>query len=74
MTKDNPPDPKKKQYTSALKYSGMAFQFAVMIGLAAWGGQKLDAYFGTPKPFITIFLILFFTVGYFTKMYYDLTR
>ena len=46
---------------AALRYSGMAIQFGVMIAIAAWGGQWLDEYFNTPKPFITIFLILFFT-------------
>jgi len=64
----------EKRYKAALHYSGMAIQFFVMIGIAAWGGQKLDAYFATPKPFITIFLILLFSTGYFIKLYKDLTQ
>ncbi|RLD21970.1 MAG: hypothetical protein DRI69_02590 [Bacteroidetes bacterium] len=64
----------KKRYRAALQYSGMAVQFFGIIAISAWGGQKLDAYFDTPKPFITIFLILFFSTGYFIKLYKDLTQ
>jgi hypothetical protein len=52
----------------------MALQFFVLIAIGAWLGQKLDAYFRTPKPFITVFLILFFAAGYFYKMYRDLSK
>ena len=55
-----------------MKYAGMAFQFFVLIFLAAFIGQKLDAHFETSKPFITIFFIIFFTTGYFYKLYKDL--
>ncbi|MDX1476934.1 MAG: AtpZ/AtpI family protein [Saprospiraceae bacterium] len=57
-----------------LKYSGMALQFFALIAIGAWLGQKLDARLNTSKPFITIFLILFFSTGYFIKLYKDLTR
>jgi len=70
-TKKSPKE--KKRYNAALSYSGMAIQFFAMIALAAWGGQKLDAYFSTPRPFITIFLILLFSTGYFIKLYKNLT-
>jgi putative F0F1-ATPase subunit (Ca2+/Mg2+ transporter) len=73
VTSRKSPD-EERRYKAALRYSGMGIQFFVMIGIAAWGGQKLDAYFSTPKPFITIFLILLFSTGYFIKLYRDLTR
>ena len=57
-----------------MRYSGMAMQLFIGMAIAAWVGQKLDARFNTPKPFITIILILLFTSGYFYKMYKDLTR
>lgn len=57
-----------------LKYSGMALQFFAMIAIGAWIGQKLDAYFETPKPFITVFCILLLAGGYFYKMYRDLSQ
>lgn len=63
-----------KNVNDYLKYSGMALQFFVLIAIAAWAGQKLDDHFNTSKPFITIFLILFFAAGYFIKLYRDLTR
>jgi F0F1-type ATP synthase assembly protein I len=65
---------KQKKINVYLKYSGMALQFFVLIAIGAWIGQKLDAYFETSKPLITVFCILFFAVGYFYKMYRDLTR
>ena len=63
-----------RRYVEIARYSGMALQFFLLIAIAAWGGQKLDAHFGTSKPFLTIFLILFFSAGYFIKLYRDLTR
>ncbi len=59
---------------TALKYSGMALQFFVLIAIGAWAGQKLDAWLQTPKPFFTLVLILILAGGYFYKMYLDLTR
>jgi hypothetical protein len=64
----------QKNVNDYLKYSGMALQFFLLIALAAWAGQKLDAHFNTSKPLITIFLILFFAAAYFIKLYRDLTR
>jgi len=69
-----PPRENRDRYSAYLKYSGMALQFFAVIALGAWVGQKLDAYFGTSKPFITIICILFLAAGYFFKMYRDLTR
>jgi F0F1-type ATP synthase assembly protein I len=52
----------------------MALQFFLVIAVGAWVGKKLDAHFGTSKPFLTILCILFLAAGYFYKMYRDLTR
>jgi F0F1-type ATP synthase assembly protein I len=41
-----------------IKYSNLAFQLAVPIGLGAWGGKKLDAYYNNSKPVFTIILSL----------------
>ena len=40
------------------KYSGMAIQMAAIIGLCAWGGQKLDARSGNKTPVYSIVLSL----------------
>lgn len=68
-----PPD-KRKKLNAYLKYSGMAIQFFAVIAIGAWIGQKLDAYLQTNKPWMTIFCILFFSGGYFYKLYRDLTQ
>ena len=68
------PSDKRNKLNTYLKYSGMALQFFAAIAIGAWIGQKLDAYFHTPKPFITVFLILFFAGGYFYKLYRDLSQ
>ncbi len=47
-----------KQPNAFIKYSNMAIQMGVIIGLSAWGGTKLDAYFQTQDPYFTIFLSL----------------
>ena len=70
----NEEGPGRKSVPTYLKYSGMALQFFVLIAIGAWLGQFLDAQFNTAKPFITVFLILLFAVGYFIKLYKDLTR
>ena len=70
---DHPDDSKRKLHTY-LKYSGMALQFFVLIAIGAWLGQKLDEKFATPKPYITLFLILFFSAGYFIKLFRDLSK
>lgn len=47
-----------KQPNLFFKFSGMAIQMGVVIGLSAWGGHKLDAYFQNSKPVLTIVLSL----------------
>jgi F0F1-type ATP synthase assembly protein I len=59
MSQQNQPNP-------YLKYGNMAIQMAVIIGLAVWGGQKLDAHFGNTTPIYTIVLSL---VGIFASLY-----
>jgi hypothetical protein len=58
----SPPENGKKIPTY-LKYSGMALQFFLVIAIGAWVGKKLDAHFGTPRPYITIICILFLAAG-----------
>lgn len=50
----------------------MAIQFFALIAIGAWIGQMLDAHFKTPRPYITVLLILLLAGGYFYKMYRDL--
>ncbi|MCA6437695.1 MAG: AtpZ/AtpI family protein [Bacteroidota bacterium] len=55
-----------KQPNSFLKYSNMAIQMGLIIGLSAWGGTKLDAYYKNEKPILTVVLCL---SGIFISLY-----
>lgn len=51
---------------SVMRYAGMATQMGVTIGLAVWGGIKLDEYSKNEKPIWTITLSL---LGVLLAMY-----
>jgi F0F1-type ATP synthase assembly protein I len=49
--------PSKKPSSSLNQYarfSGVAIQMGVVIGVSAWGGKKLDDRFNLAKPYLTI--------------------
>lgn len=50
--------PQQKQPNQFLKYSNMVIQMGLTIGIAAWGGNKLDVYFKNSKPVYTAILSL----------------
>ncbi len=54
---------KKDKVNSGLnrfvRYSSMAFEMGIIIFAGAFGGLKLDEYFGTQKPWFTVGLSLF---------------
>ncbi|MFO7622705.1 MAG: AtpZ/AtpI family protein [Bacteroidales bacterium] len=68
-----PNEPEKEKENSGLqnyaRYSGMAFQMIVIIGLATWGGVKLDELLSMKTPVFTIVLSL---LGVFTALYVSL--
>ncbi|WP_224995427.1 AtpZ/AtpI family protein [Cesiribacter sp. SM1] len=49
---------KQSQLNSYLRYSGLAFQMMAVIGLAVWGGMKLDAWLGMRFPVCLVTLTL----------------
>jgi Putative F0F1-ATPase subunit Ca2+/Mg2+ transporter len=51
-------DKRKPSLNSYAKYSGLALQMGLVIFLAAYSGQKLDAYFGLATPWCTVVLSL----------------
>ena len=57
------PSDKQSAIQTYLKYSGLAFQLLAAVGLAAWGGIKLDEYFDNRFPFITLLLVVLALVG-----------
>lgn len=62
-----------KNYNSWLQYSSYALQLLVMIGLAVWGGIKLDEKFGI-APLLTILLPLLVLSGTFYKLIKETTK
>ena len=44
----------REQAQSYLKYSGMAFEMIIIMGLFTYGGVKLDEYFQTPENYFTV--------------------
>lgn len=52
--------PKKKpQANQYLKYSGMAFQLAIVLAVGTYIGTRIDRYFQTDRPYFTAILALF---------------
>lgn len=49
------------------RYSSMALQMGVTIGIGVWGGMKLDQYFPLGK--IPVFTVLLSLVSVFAAMY-----
>jgi len=56
----------QKQPNLFAKLSTLAIQMGIIIGLAVWGGQKLDARYSKKTPVYTIILSL---VGIVAAMY-----
>ena len=45
-----------------VRYSGLAFQMMITIGLGVWGGIKLDQWLGL-RPLFTVVLSLLAVIG-----------
>lgn len=58
----------KGKLQSYLKYSGLAFQMLIVLGLAAYGGLKLDAYVNNTNPWFTIVFMLLGVIGSIYKV------
>ena len=64
----------KKVGTAYLQYTGLAFQMAGIIFLSIFIGQKLDAYFQFPKPYLAGLISLLSITGFIYKLYIDLIK
>lgn len=61
-------DSEKGKLQSYLKYSGLAFQMLLVLGIAAYGGMQLDAYAGNKNPWFTIVFMLLGVIGSIYKI------
>lgn len=48
----------QKQPKQFLKYTNLAIQMGLIIGLSAWGGDRLDKHYQNSTPVFTIVLSL----------------
>ena len=68
-------DPKKpKQSNNYLKYSSLAMQMAITIGVAAWAGYKADQYFEFRFPVFLLTLSFAAFGGIMYRLYRSITR
>ena len=74
MPSDSKDPSKTKNPHAYLKYSGMVMQLFVLLFLAAYLGQKIDAKMGNETPYATAALILFGVIAYLFRVYFDLTK
>jgi len=72
MGKDQDPSGqnKPKPYNTYLKYSGLAIQLVITIGVAGWLGHLLDNYLSLRFP---LFIVLF-TIAAFAGTLYQVYR
>ena len=61
--------PKKRAADQFLKFSGLAFQMALIICVGAYSGNKLDAFLANETPLYTIILSL---LSVFLALYFVL--
>lgn len=60
---------RKQSIEAALRYSGMAFQLAILIGLGAYIGQRLDARTAGERPWFTIAgVFLGLIIGFYVSL------
>ncbi|MBI2281406.1 MAG: AtpZ/AtpI family protein [Bacteroidetes bacterium] len=51
---ENPSKKRNNSLSQYARFSGVAIQMGVIIGVSAWGGKKLDEHFNLNKPYLTI--------------------
>ena len=75
MGLEDPSDPKKpKPYNNYLRYSSLAMQMVITIGVAAWVGHQADLHWQLKFP---VFLLTFTLVafgGIMYRVYQSITR
>lgn len=68
------PNPKRKPAHDAIRYSTVGLQMVLMIGLFAYGGNRLDRYFEMEKPLWTAGLSIIGVISSVVFMVYAFNR
>lgn len=72
-TKDDSSE-SSENFNSYLKYSGIVFQLIGIILIGWWIGSWIDEKMGTPQPYWTAGIILFFILAFLFSVVYNLTK
>lgn len=70
----SPPSKKPSPSNNYLRYSGLALQMLITIGLLGWLGYKADQYFGNKYPFIMLTLGFVGFAGSLYQVYRSINR
>ena len=65
---------KPKPYNNYLKYSSLAMQMVVTIGVAAWAGHQADLYLNLKFPAFILSLVFMAFGGIMYKLYQSITK
>jgi len=68
------PSRKPKPYNNYLRYSGLAIQLLVTIGVLGWLGYKADQYFGNRYPLLMLLLGFLGFAGSLYQVYRSINR
>nr|WKN37678.1 AtpZ/AtpI family protein [Tunicatimonas sp. TK19036] len=63
---NQPKKPSRAQFSTYIKYSGLAFQMIAVMGLAVWGGMRLDDHLENRFP---IFVVVFGLLAFGASLY-----
>lgn len=68
------PSKKSNQYSSYLRYSGLAFQLLITIAVCGWLGYKADQYFNNKYPLLMLLLGFLGFAGSLYQIYRSINR
>ena len=70
----SPLNKKQRPYNNYLRYSGLAFQLLITIGVCGWLGYKADQYFGNKYPLLMLLLGFLGFGGSLYQIYRSINR
>jgi len=68
------PRRKPSRYSNYLKYSGLALQLLITIGVCGWLGYKADQYFDNKYPLLMLLLGFLGFAGIMYQIYRSINR
>jgi hypothetical protein len=68
------PNKKPNRYSSYLRYSGLAVQLLVTLGVCGWVGYQADQYLGNKYPLIMLLLGFLGFSGSMYQIYRSINR